>query len=337
MTRVRLSVLLALGFVLFSAILVVFWLSYRNYFVLYTDDTRIESRLVDISSRLSERVMSVLVNEGDTVRKGQILAYLDKRSIVARKRQAEARLALARAGLDEARAGARPQEILRAKALLDHARALEEKALADHRRLEKLAGQDGGVTQADRDAAKSAYLSAKATSQARLDELDLLKAGTRIESIQSAEARVEQVLAELEEIAVLDEETVVRSPVNGVVAQKLVDEGEFTTPGQRLFSLTNADDTWLSARIEETRIGNLHLGQKVKFSIDAYPGLEFEGAIYEISPATSATFSLISTENVAGYFTKIMQRIPVKISLPTDVPPHVVFRVGMQGHLEIHL
>lgn len=337
MTRIRTPFLLAVCFVVLAALIVTAWLVYRNYFVLYTDDTRIESSLVDVSSRLQERVLHVFVNEGDVVHKGQVLVRLDERSIAARKRQAEARLALAKAALDEAKSGARPQEILRAKAQLDHARALEERALGDHRRLEKLAGQDGGVTQADRDAARSAYLSAKATSQTRLEELDLLKSGSRIETIQGAEARVEQALAELEEVAVLNEETVVRSPVNGVVAQKLVDAGELTSPGQRLFTLTNTDDTWLNARIEETRIGDLHVGQKVQFGIDGYPGREFEGTIYEINPATCSIFSLISTENVAGYFTKIMQRIPIKVSLPANVPPGVVFRVGMQGYLKVHL
>ena len=98
------------------------------------------------------------------------------------------------------------------------------------------------------------------------------------------------------------------------------------------------------SRIEETRIGQIRVGQDVAFTIDGYPGRTFSGRIYEINPAACSVFSLISTENVAGYFTKIMQRVPVKISLPRlDSPetdpgePEVVFRIGMQGTIEIQL
>ena len=120
--------------------------------------------------------------------------------------------------------------------------------------------------------------------------------------------------------------------------------GELVAAGQKLFTLVNTDDIWLNARIEETRIGQIRVGQDVAFTIDGYPGRTFSGRIYEINPAACSVFSLISTENVAGYFTKIMQRVPVKISLPRlDSPetdpgePEVVFRIGMQGTIEIQL
>ena len=112
------------------------------------------------------------------------------------------------------------------------------------------------------------------------------------------------------------QDSVIPSPVNGVVAQKLVSAGELVAAGQKLFTLVNTDDIWLNARIEETRIGQIRVGQDVTFTIDGYPGRTFSGRIYEINPAACSVFSLISTENVAGYFTKIMQRVPVKISLP---------------------
>ena len=150
--------------------------------------------------------------------------------------------------------------------------------------------------------------------------------------------------AELDEINVLCQDSVIPSPVNGVVAQKLVSAGELVAAGQKLFTLVNTDDIWLNARIEETRIGQIRVGQDVAFTIDGYPGRTFSGRIYEINPAACSVFSLISTENVAGYFTKIMQRVPVKISLPRlDSPetdpgePEVVFRIGMQGTIEIQL
>ena len=262
---VRKPVLYAFGVVLCAGIIGGIWLWYRTHCVLITNDSRIEGTLVSVASRLSDRVVQVMVNEGDTVHKGQGLVRIDSRSVMARKAKAEAALELAKARWEDAKAGFRRQEIMAAQ-------------------------------------------------------------------------------AELDEINVLCQDSVIPSPVNGVVAQKLVSAGELVAAGQKLFTLVNTDDIWLNARIEETRIGQIRVGQDVAFTIDGYPGRTFSGRIYEINPAACSVFSLISTENVAGYFTKIMQRVPVKISLPRlDSPetdpgePEVVFRIGMQGTIEIQL
>ena len=325
---VRKPVLYAFGVVLCAGIIGGIWLWYRTHCVLITNDSRIEGTLVGVASRLSDRVVQVMVNEGDTVHKGQGLVRIDSRSVMARK----------------AKAGFRRQEIMAAQAHLDQAQAMLERAGRDFRRMEQLARNDGGVTQADRDAASSAYRAAQANVAAAQEELALKKEGSRPEVIRAAEAQVMQAQAELDEINVLCQDSVIPSPVNGVVAQKLVSAGELVAAGQKLFTLVNTDDIWLNARIEETRIGQIRVGQDVAFTIDGYPGRTFSGRIYEINPAACSVFSLISTENVAGYFTKIMQRVPVKISLPRlDSPetdpgePEVVFRIGMQGTIEIQL
>lgn len=302
---VRKPVLYAFGVVLCAGIIGGIWLWYRTHCVLITNDSRIEGTLVGVASRLSDRVVQVMVNEGDTVHKGQGLVRIDSRSVMARKAKAEAALELAKARWEDAKAGFRRQEIMAAQAHLDQAQA---------------------------------------NVAAAQEELALKKEGSRPEVIRAAEAQVMQAQAELDEINVLCQDSVIPSPVNGVVAQKLVSAGELVAAGQKLFTLVNTDDIWLNARIEETRIGQIRVGQDVAFTIDGYPGRTFSGRIYEINPAACSVFSLISTENVAGYFTKIMQRVPVKISLPRlDSPetdpgePEVVFRIGMQGTIEIQL
>ena len=314
---VRKPVLYAFGVVLCAGIIGGIWLWYRTHCVLITNDSRIEGTLVSVASRLSDRVGQV---------KGQGLVRIDSRSVMARKAKAEAALELAKARWEDAKAGFRRQEIMAAQAHLDQAQAMLERAGRDFRRMEQLARNDGGVTQADRDAASSAYRAAQANVAAAQEELALKKEGSRPEVIRAAEAQVMQAQAELDEINVLCQDSVIPSPVNGVVAQKLVSAGELVAAGQKLFTLVNTDDIWLNARIEETRIGQIRAGQDVAFTIDGYPGRTF------------------STENVAGYFTKIMQRVPVKISLPRlDSPetdpgePEVVFRIGMQGTIEIQL
>ena len=341
---VRKPVLYAFGVVLCAGIIGGIWLWYRTNCDLITNDSRIEGTLVGVASRLSDRVVQVMVNEGDTVHKGQGLVRIDSRSVMARKAKAEAALELAKARWEDAKAGFRRQEIMAAQAHLDQAQAMLERAGRDFRRMEQLARNDGGVTQADRDAASSAYRAAQANVAAAQEELALKKEGSRPEVIRAAEAQVMQAQAELDEINVLCQDSVIPSPVNGVVAQKLVSAGELVAAGQKLFTLVNTDDIWLNARIEETRIGQIRVGQDVTFTIDGYPGRTFSGRIYEINPAACSVFSLISTDNVAGYFTKIMQRVPVKMSLPRlDSPetdpgePEVVFRIGMQGTIEIQL
>ena len=316
---VRKPVLYAFGVVLCAGIIGGIWLWYRTHCVLITNDSRIEGTLVGVASRLSDRVVQVMVNEGDTVHKGQGLVRIDSRSVMARKAKAEAALELAKARWEDAKAGFRRQEIMAAQAHLDQAQAMLERA-------------------------GRAYRAAQANVAAAQEELALKKEGSRPEVIRAAEAQVMQAQAELDEINVLCQDSVIPSPVNGVVAQKLVSAGELVAAGQKLFTLVNTDDIWLNARIEETRIGQIRVGQDVAFTIDGYPGRTFSGRIYEINPAACSVFSLISTENVAGYFTKIMQRVPVKISLPRlDSPetdpgePEVVFRIGMQGTIEIQL
>ena len=195
---VRKPVLYAFGVVLCAGIIGGIWLWYRTHCVLITNDSRIEGTLVGVASRLSDRVVQVMVNEGDTVHKGQGLVRIDSRSVMARKAKAEAALELAKARWEDAKAGFRRQEIMAAQAHLDQAQAMLERAGRDFRRMEQLARNDGGVTQADRDAASSAYRAAQANVAAAQEELALKKEGSRPEVIRAAEAQVMQAQAELD-------------------------------------------------------------------------------------------------------------------------------------------
>ena len=142
---VRKPVLYAFGVVLCAGIIGGIWLWYRTHCVLITNDSRIEGTLVGVASRLSDRVVQVMVNEGDTVHKGQGLVRIDSRSVMARKAKAEAALELAKARWEDAKAGFRRQEIMAAQAHLDQAQAMLERAGRDFRRMEQLARNDGGT------------------------------------------------------------------------------------------------------------------------------------------------------------------------------------------------
>lgn len=302
--------------------------------VVTTDDCRVEASIVFVGSKLSDRALHVYVQEGDIVRKGQLLVELDSRSISARKLAAASKVALMKARYDEMLSGSRPHEIESQRARKAQATATLERARRDYERIEQLVKDDAGISIADRDAVRANYLAAEAAQKAEEENLALKLEGYREEEKRSAKAQWESAQAELYELEVLSEECVIKSPVDGMVAQKLVKPGELVNVGQKLFSIVDNHDIWLNVRVEETKIGKVKLGQEVKFSLDGYSGQEFQGKIYEIGATTCATFSLISTENVSGYFTKVMQRIPVKVSLPID-RVSVVFRPGLQGKVSI--
>lgn len=307
---------------------------FRESRTMKTDDCRVEASIVSVGSKLAERVTSVDVEEGETVRRGQTLAHLDGRTMQARLMAARSRVKLMQARYDEMLAGFRPQEIESQRARTAQASASLEHARRDYERIEKLVMEQAGISSADRDAVRATYQAAQALEKAEQENLALKLEGYREEEKRSAQAQLEAARAELEELEVLCGECVVKSPVDGVVARKLVNGGEMVSSSQKLFSIVDGGDIWLNVRVEETKIGRIRQGQDVQFTLDGYDGRVFHGTVYEIGAATYATFSLISTENVSGYFTKVMQRFPVKVSLPKP-EDGVVFRPGMQGKVSI--
>lgn len=307
---------------------------YRGRHAMRTDDCRVEASIVSVGARLAERIDRVEVQEGDHVYKGQTVARLDERTMRARQMAARSRVALMQAKYDEMKAGFRPQEVESQRARTAQAAASLEHARRDYERIEKLVRDQAGISSADRDAVRASYLAAQAVEKAERENLALKQEGYREEDKRSALAQLEAAKAELRELDVLCDECVIKSPVDGVVARKLANAGELVSAGQKLFSIVDSHDIWLNVRVEETKIGRIRVGQEVRFTLDGYSGRTFTGRVYEIGAATCATFSLISTENVSGYFTKVMQRFPVKVSLPAE-EGDVVFRPGMQGGVVI--
>ncbi|MBP2643250.1 MAG: emrA 2 [Firmicutes bacterium] len=325
------------------------WWWYQSTKIVSTDDARVSGTIVSVSSKISGRIAEVLVKEGDVVKAGQILAKIDIRDAAVQKKQAEAAMATAKAKYDALLSGPRAQEIGQARAGVDQSQASADQALAklnnaekNFQRLSKLY-MDGVISATQRDNAEAAYLMAqqgwKATCEATNSaeqKLDLIASGSREEDIRAAAAQVQQAEAVLEAANLNSEYTEILSPVDGIVALKNVNSGEMVTAGQTLLSIVDSNDLWLNARIEETKIGKIKLGQKVVYMIDGYPGQKFTGEVYEIGIATNSTFALVPTENTSGNFTKVTQRIPVKITLPEN-SNGIIFRPGMQALIDIYL
>ncbi len=309
------------------------WWYYSTKYV-STDDARIGGTIVTASAKIPGRIVEVLVKEGDSVTYGQLVARIETREIVAQKVQAEAALATAKARYEEITAGARPQEIDQARSALDQAKASLDHAAKNYERMEKLY-HDGAISSSQRDSADTTFVIARETYKSAGEKLDLVLAGSRDETVRAAAAQVRQAEATLEAAQATYDNATITAPVSGLVALKSVNPGEVVAAGQALFTIADLQDVWVSARIEETKIGKLKPGQQVEYTVDGYPGRTFTGTVYEIDAAANSVFALIPTENSSGNFTKVTQRIPIKISLPKD--SDVVFRPGMSVIIKVHI
>lgn len=324
------------------------WWWYLSTKYVSTDDARISGTIVSASAKIPGRITEVLVKEGEQVKSGQVVARIDAREVGAQQAQAKAAVAAAKAKYEELIAGSRPQEIGQARAGVgqaqagvDQARANLDNAAKNYERMQALFRQ-GAISTSQLDNAQTAYTVAKEALQvsqegvnAAGEKLDLSVVGTREEAIRGAAAQLAQAEAALESMMVLGDYTSIVSPVTGTVALKSVNQGEVVAAGQPLFSIVDPNDVWLSTRIEETKLGKIRVGEKVEYTIDGYPGRTFEGTVYDISAAANSVFALIPTENASGNFTKVTQRIGVKITLPKD--SEAVFRPGMSAVVKIHL
>lgn len=111
------------------------------------------------------------------------------------------------------------------------------------------------------------------------------------------------------------ENSVIKAPIAGIISKAPVDSGEMVSVGQTIYSITNLADAWVEANIEETDIGKVQIGQEVEFKIDAYPGKKFRGEVVEVGAATGSQFALLPSDNASGNFTKVTQRISVKVKV----------------------
>lgn len=320
------------AFAIAGAIGAGFWWYHFSKYV-STDDARIGGTIVTVSAKIPGRIAEVLVKEGDRVQAGQTVARIETREIVAQKNQAEAALAAAKAKHEEITAGSRVQEIDQARAAVEQARANMDNMAKNFVRMEKLY-RDNAISTSQLDSADAAYVTAKEAYNGAVEKLNLIMAGSREETIRAAAAQVKQAEAALEATLATLDNTAIVAPAAGSVALKTVNPGEVVAAGQQLFTIADLQDVWVSARIEETKIGKIKVGQQVEYTVDGYPGRSFTGTVFEIGAAANSVFALIPTENSSGNFTKVTQRIPVKISLPAD--SGFVFRPGMSVIIKIH-
>jgi membrane fusion protein (multidrug efflux system) len=309
-----------------------------------TDDAQVDGHITPIQPRIGGFVDAVRVRDNQVVRRGDTLVVLDDRDLRARLAQVDAdlRALIATVGsrgqvgqavaqLDQSRAAAAA-----AAANVAQAEANAEKASSDLERYRALASRNI-VSKQQLDAAEAA---ARTTSaQLVAAQRNASAAGEQVTAanaaLTGASARVAAARAVRDLAALQLSYTAITAPVAGVVSKKSVEVGQFVQPGQPLMSVVPLDDVWVVANLKETQIQRVVPGAPVEITADAYAGRVFEGHVESLSPATGARFSLLPPDNATGNFTKIVQRIPVRIRLDAAPDTARLLRPGMSVDITI--
>ncbi len=288
----------------------------------------IEMTEAEVSFKIPGRVVERLVSEGETVTTGQVVARLDSRELVQEKALRQAQVSSAQAALAELLAGSRSEEIAQARALLERAQAEQERAQVEFERQKKLYQREV-ISTREYDLARTTYDGAEARVREARETLALVKKGPRQEKIDQARASLnaaEQVLAQAQTRL---EYTVVFSPLSGIVLSKNIEPGEYVSPGTPVVTVGEVSQVFLRAYINETDLGRVKVGQKVKVTTDTFPGKSYEGRISFLAPQAEFTPKNIQTQKER---VKLVYRI--KVEIPN---PQMELKPGMPADWEIVL
>ncbi|MFY9820476.1 MAG: HlyD family secretion protein [Thermoanaerobaculia bacterium] len=319
-----------------------------------TDDAQIDGDIDPVLPRVSGYVTEVLVHENQPVHAGDVLVKIDPRDLQAKADQEQAALVNSQAAVSVAVANVAnmraAQASSRAKAASSQAdvtaaRTKQEMTAADLARYKTLVAKEE-ISQQQYDAARAAADSARASAEASRSTaeaaLSTAEAATaQIDAAQrqvaAAQASVAMHQATLEAAKLQLSYAVVTAPASGIVSKKAVEVGQYVQAGQPLLAIVEGSDTWVSANFKETQLAKMHPGQAAEIEVDAYPGHVFHGRVESLSAATGAKFSLLPPDNATGNFTKVVQRVPVKIVFTDPADPKRPLRVGMNVNVTVNL
>ena len=355
MSRQRVR-LLVIGAVLAAVVIFGGYEVYLRYTHVYETDARVTADIVTMSSRTEGWVTEVAVREGMRVEANQVVVRIDDRAAKLRADALRAQIAAVEADHDrliaerkmienqaEAKARTRASGVKVTQAARD---ALDSDILLANQELERSKQLYGRRVITDKQLE---------TAQAAVTRLENTRRRMDAERTQ-AEGALAEALAELDRLAVIDgmlaglkhtrenlqsqlrqqlvdvEDRTIRSPIAAIIDRTFMLQGEYAAAGQRILMLHDPNDVWVEANIKETQVRYLKLGQTVRIAVDAYPNERFVGRVARIGSSTTARFALLPTPNPSGNFTKITQRVPVKIDLvekPKMLAPGMMVEVAI--------
>jgi len=278
------------------------YIDYSKY--IKTDDAHVESDFVSVSPKIQGRISQVYAAEGDMVKEGQLIARLDSIDLSAQKNQAVAGKLMAEAAIEQAKA--KYQFDLKNNRVLE---ILTDKALDDFGRSENQF-KGGVITQEQYDHAHKAL----ETAQAQLEAAHF-QAKVSDSQIKSSRAAKESAETQINVFTTQINNTKLYAPCTGVLGKRWLLPGDIVQPGQSIFTIVNNSKLWITVFLEETKLGDIYPGQPALFTLDTYPDVTFKGKIFTIGSNTASQFSLIPANNASGNFTKVTQRVQIKISI----------------------
>ncbi|MFL5607622.1 MAG: HlyD family secretion protein [Gemmatimonadaceae bacterium] len=303
-----------------------------------TDNAQVDGHLVPVLAKVSGYVTRVNVAENDRVRQDSTLVRIDEREYAVKLAQADADLAAARAAAGggglAGQAQAAVQNATGQEAALTAsvaaARANAVKAEADLRRMRELVDKQV-VSRQQLDAAQAASDAARAQLVAAQNNVGAAGAGVANAQagVRLAQARLGAAQAARDNAQLQLSYTRVTAPVSGIVSRKQVEVGQLVQAGQPLLTVVSDTGVWVTANFKETQLHDLKVGQDVDLDIDAYGGVTAKGKVESVSAATGAKFALLPPDNATGNFTKVVQRVPVRIRVTEGLGKDRPLRPGM--------
>ncbi len=307
-----------------------YWTTGR--FQVSTDDAYVKADSTTIAPKVSGYIATVLVRDNEAVRTGQVLARIDDRDFRVSLAQAGAQVEAAEANIASKQAALAAQQsaIDAAKATIDVARAEETFAEQDNQRYAQLAKTGYGSVQTAQQAAsriataRAAVTRDTAALASAVRQLDVIKA-----ELSQAQAALDSAKAARDQAALNLSYTALVAPVDGVVGNRTLRVGQYVQAGTQLMAVVPTQAAYIVANYKETQLTHVQAGQRVTVEVDTFPGRLFQGHVDSLSPASGQEFALLPPDNATGNFTKVVQRIPVKIVLDQTGALPVVLRPGM--------
>jgi membrane fusion protein (multidrug efflux system) len=307
------------------------WWTTGRYMV-STDDAYVGARNSTLSPKISGYISDVAVEDNAHVKAGDVIVSIDDGDYRLAVQTARDQIAVQQATIQRfARQITAQQAVVeQAKAQLASAKAGEIRTDLELKRQQDLATRQINSrasleqAQANYDQAVAAVQAADASIESAAATVEVLKAqreeaSRTLQQYQTALAKAERDLSF----------TVIRAPFDGVIGNRAVQVGDYVQPTQRLASLVPLDAVYIDANFKETQTSRLRPGQPVSISVDALPGQTIEGRVASFAPASGSVFSLLPPDNATGNFTKIVQRLPVRILVPAEIAEQSVLRPGM--------
>ncbi len=328
--------------IIISSLIALSYWAWQRYTHVYTDDARIAANMIEISSRVSGWVSDLPHAQGEHVKKGTVIATINSSRITLQLKELEAsllalgtkkeRLLTQKSMVEKQTKGSvdAAQSVLKAaKASLASASSEVDLRHSDWQRSQQLreknilslqewentrnefrkAEEDWHFKQAERAEAQAKLVEA----QAGFDNILMLE-----RELQTLTYEKEQLLLRIEQLQVTLDDHHLLSPIDAVIDKTYIDPGEYVSPGKRLLLMHNPEKIWINAAVKETSIRFLKPGMSAEITVDAYPDLTLLGEIVRIGESTTSQFSLLPSTNPSGNFTKITQRIPIKIAIAAN-------------------